>query len=591
MALERLSEAVLCAAPYSQARLFEGKSSAVKDSLVQQLNDLNKKIPGGGLSGYLERARTLLANAQKGANPFEGMTPNVPSGERLTGDTGPGSTTYAELERLGMAGLEKCAFCIVAGGLGERLGYPGIKIGIISEVTTGVTFIEFYISFILAFQAHARKTSKDESLELPFAIMTSGDTDEQTRQLLKFHNNFGMSESQLTIITQEQVPALLDIDANISALDGKIETKPHGHGDVHALLYEAGLPKKWVDAGKEWLVVFQDTNPLAFRCLCAFLGVSIKNSFVMNTMTVPRKPGEKVGGIAALKNAKTGKTLTINVEYNELDPLLKSTGGDVADKTGFSPYPGNTNILAFKLPEMAKCLDATYGIVTEFINPKWADEKKKDKFKSSARLECMMQDFPKLCTGGEKIGVTQLDRLMCFSCLKNNLAEAAKKNPPDCALSVEADIYGCNARLLELAGTDVKIEPPENVSFLGVKAKIGARIILKPAFGISLEQMKERVKGKIQISKKSVLVVEGPATIEGLELDGAVTIWRSGVVQAVNVKNESQPLIAIPNDKMAIQPESLKIRGYTMAAGKMEIIETKSRRRGSGTSTCCCPWF
>lgn len=36
--------------------------------------------------------------------------------------------------------------------------------------------------------------------------------------------------------------------------------------------------------------------------------------------------------------------------------------------------------------------------------------------------------------------------------VKNNLADAAKKNPPDCALSAEADIYACNARLLELAG-------------------------------------------------------------------------------------------------------------------------------------------
>jgi len=34
--------------------------------------------------------------------------------------------------------------------------------------------------------------------------------------------------------------------------------------------------------------------------------------------------------------------MTINVEYNQLDPLLKTTpaGGDVADASGFSPYPG-----------------------------------------------------------------------------------------------------------------------------------------------------------------------------------------------------------------------------------------------------------
>lgn len=37
-----------------------------------------------------------------------------------------------------------------------------------------------------------------------------------------------------------------------------------------------------------------------------------------------------------------GEGMTINVEYNQLDPLLKTTpaGGDVADASGFSPYPG-----------------------------------------------------------------------------------------------------------------------------------------------------------------------------------------------------------------------------------------------------------
>ena len=36
----------------------------------------------------------------------------------------------------------------------------------------------------------------------------------------------------------------------------------------------------------------------------------------------------------------------INVEYNQLDPLLRATGnpdGDVNCETGYSPFPGNIN--------------------------------------------------------------------------------------------------------------------------------------------------------------------------------------------------------------------------------------------------------
>lgn len=38
--------------------------------------------------------------------------------------------------------------------------------------------------------------------------------------------------------------------------------------------------------------------------------------------------------------------MVINVEYNQLDPLLRATGfpdGDVNCETGYSPFPGNIN--------------------------------------------------------------------------------------------------------------------------------------------------------------------------------------------------------------------------------------------------------
>jgi hypothetical protein len=59
---------------------------------------------------------------------------------------------------------------------------------------------------------------------------------------------------------QEKVACLTDNDARI-ALDPKdpyaVQTKPHGHGDVHALLHSTGLARKWADAGLEWVCFFQ----------------------------------------------------------------------------------------------------------------------------------------------------------------------------------------------------------------------------------------------------------------------------------------------------------------------------------------------
>ena len=55
------------------------------------------------------------------------------------------------------------------------------------------------------------------------------------------------------------------------------------------------------------------------------------------------------------------RPLVINVEYNQLDALLQTSasGGDVADATGYSPYPGNVNTLVMKLGPYAQVLTRT----------------------------------------------------------------------------------------------------------------------------------------------------------------------------------------------------------------------------------------
>jgi UDP-sugar pyrophosphorylase len=187
-----------------------------------------------------------------------------------------------------------------------------------------------------------------------------------------------------------------------------------------------GTLKKWHDEGKKWIIFFQDTNALAFKAFPALLGVSKKFNLEMNSIAVPRKPGEAVGAICLLKNEQ-GQSLTVNVEYNQIESLFKAQNiSEPVDERGFSMYPGNINIIAYSVPEYYQTLEETKGNITEFINPKYADSTK-TKFKSATRLECMMQDYPKLLKSGERVGITQLDRSFCFSAVKNDLKTAAVK--------------------------------------------------------------------------------------------------------------------------------------------------------------------
>ena len=210
-----------------------------------------------------------------------------------------------------------------------------------------------YCETLLAFQQRARVDTGKSDLVLPFAVMTSGDTHDKTVALLEANNNFGLATDQITLMKQEKVPSILDNSAKF-ATDSpfQVSTKPHGHGDVHSLLYSSGLVSQWAKEGRKWICFFQDTNGLVMRAIPAALGVSKKHDFYVNSLTVPRKAGEAVGGICLLESVQDpSQSLTVNVEYNQLDPLLRANGspdGDVAGEDGFSPYPGNLNVLVFK---------------------------------------------------------------------------------------------------------------------------------------------------------------------------------------------------------------------------------------------------
>ncbi len=52
----------------------------------------------------------------------------------------------------GLAAAGHSAFVLVAGGLGERLGYSGIKLSLPAELATGRCFLQLYIEHILALQ-------------------------------------------------------------------------------------------------------------------------------------------------------------------------------------------------------------------------------------------------------------------------------------------------------------------------------------------------------------------------------------------------------------------------------------------------------
>lgn len=128
----------------------------------------------------------------------------------------PMSDAFFELESLGLSQLGRCGFILVAGGLGERLGFSGIKISLPTENILHRSYIKLYCSYILSIQARYA----DDGVLLPLAIMVSSDTERGTLQLFADNKNFGLSDEQLFIMKQEEVAALTDNDAHLAREDG-----------------------------------------------------------------------------------------------------------------------------------------------------------------------------------------------------------------------------------------------------------------------------------------------------------------------------------------------------------------------------------
>eukprot|EP00574_Skeletonema_japonicum_P005221 CAMPEP_0201716866 /NCGR_PEP_ID=MMETSP0593-20130828/2736_1 /ASSEMBLY_ACC=CAM_ASM_000672 /TAXON_ID=267983 /ORGANISM="Skeletonema japonicum, Strain CCMP2506" /LENGTH=739 /DNA_ID=CAMNT_0048206769 /DNA_START=97 /DNA_END=2316 /DNA_ORIENTATION=- len=556
-----------------------------KTALMSKLELIHQSYPDGGLVGYLTNAIGLLEKSRRGENPLEGWVPSVPKGEAFV----VGTEKFLRSEELGLREVGRCGFILVAGGLGERLGYGDIKIGLPTELATGTTYIQFYIETILAFQSRYAEPGK----KLPLCIMTSGDTNAKTVALLSANNYFGMDKDQITIVQQGLgVPALYDNDAHI-ALDTEdpydIQMKPHGHGDIHALLHSNGVAKAWQAQGMKWTVFFQDTNGLAFHTLALSLGVSSKMGLIMNSITCPRKAKQAIGAITKLTKGDQQKTM--NVEYNQLDPLLRATvspEGDVNDESGFSPYPGNINQLVFNLDSYVSILERTKGVMPEFVNPKYADAEKSI-FKKPTRLECMMQDFPTVLQGEEteKVGFTSLASELCFSPVKNATADGvalqSKGTHPGVAASGEADQSSAVARILRSIGCEV--EEGSKVTFNGIEVTSGPDCVLKPSFAACATEFKKKFPNPaaVKISGRSSLVLSGQGlTIESLDLDGAVVIecedGASGVIRNLTVKNKGW----VKEPKPSSDVEVIRMRGYDIRRLETEKIVFKKDGRIEG---------
>lgn len=100
------------------------------------------------------------------------------------------------LEEAGLKELKNVGFVLIAGGLGERLGYSGIKINLpVCLIEEDYCYLKYYANYVLACQQRALEMMPAEEqtgFHVPFCIMVSNDTHDRTMALLQANDYFGL---------------------------------------------------------------------------------------------------------------------------------------------------------------------------------------------------------------------------------------------------------------------------------------------------------------------------------------------------------------------------------------------------------------
>jgi UDP-N-acetylglucosamine/UDP-N-acetylgalactosamine diphosphorylase len=230
-----------------------------------------------------------------------------------------------EFSKIGIEALKagKVAACLLAGGMGTRLGSDNPKgmydIGITKHVYIFQRLIENLMDTVKA----------ADGTFIRLFIMTSEKNNDATIAFLKEHNYFGYPEDKITFFKQDMAPAS-DYDGKVyMESKSRISTSPNGNAGWYTSLLKAGLRDIILKEGIEWIDIFAVDNVLQRIADPCFVGATV-NAGVSCGAKVVRKnaPDEKVG-VMCLEDGKPSI-----VEYYELSQEMM----DAKDENGDPAY-------------------------------------------------------------------------------------------------------------------------------------------------------------------------------------------------------------------------------------------------------------
>ncbi|MBO6241295.1 MAG: UTP--glucose-1-phosphate uridylyltransferase [Butyrivibrio sp.] len=230
-----------------------------------------------------------------------------------------------EFTKIGVETIKagKVAACLLAGGMGTRLGSDNPKGMYDIGLTKHVYIFQRIIENLLDTVKQAGGTY------LRLFIMTSEKNNDATINFLKEHNYFGYPQEKVTFFKQDMAPAS-DYEGKVY-MEGKnrISTSPNGNAGWYSSMLKAGLRDLILKEGIEWIDIFAVDNVLQRIADPCFVGATVNAAVDCGAKVVRKNATDEKVGVMCLEDGKPSI-----VEYYELSQEMM----DAKDENGDPAY-------------------------------------------------------------------------------------------------------------------------------------------------------------------------------------------------------------------------------------------------------------
>lgn len=272
-----------------------------KQGLLAQIDELDRAKVDNWIAKLVKEVPSTRPDADLAPAPSYPAKPANAEQEK----------TYEKARAFGreLISKGKVAAFVVAGGQGTRLGFDGPKGNFPISPVKNKTLFQLFAEQIAA-------VSYKYNVKLPWYVMTSPLNHNQTLEIFRGNNYFGLDKENIFIFQQGTMPCF-GFDSKILLADkATIACSPDGHGGSLKALYKSGAIEDMKKRGVEHISYFQVDNPLINIFDELFIGLHVLDESEMSSKALIKTgPKEKVGNFCLAD----GKVTVI--EYSEFNDL------------------------------------------------------------------------------------------------------------------------------------------------------------------------------------------------------------------------------------------------------------------------------